>query len=144
MQDSTRPRFSLSTREGATARTYVHVQMKRRMTNNNDWKLKRADWRIFSSHLYNFDCTHHGIRASSYAQCTIARCPSLQRDAFVVLRDVVDKIKFLCNTNNNIIRPFLVQRIFNSTWLIHTLFDLQPMTTSVEVVIISEISENQS
>jgi len=31
-----KPVFSLSTREGATARTYVHVQMKRRMTRSSD------------------------------------------------------------------------------------------------------------
>jgi len=42
------PVFSLSTREGATARTYVHVQMKRRMTSSNDWKLNKADWKGIS------------------------------------------------------------------------------------------------
>ena len=33
-----------SMRRGATARTYVHVQMRRRMTRRRDWKLNNADY----------------------------------------------------------------------------------------------------
>ena len=39
----TDPTLFTSINRGATARTYVHVQMKSRMTSSSDWKLKRAD-----------------------------------------------------------------------------------------------------
>lgn len=41
---STNPCLFRSTRLGATARTYVHVQMPRRMTRRRAWKLNRADY----------------------------------------------------------------------------------------------------
>ena len=39
----TYPSLLLSMSRGATARTYVQVQMSRRMTSKRDWKLKSAD-----------------------------------------------------------------------------------------------------
>lgn len=38
-----------STNRGATARTYVHVHIRRRMTSRSDWKLKSADYRMVKS-----------------------------------------------------------------------------------------------
>jgi hypothetical protein len=40
----TYPCLFRSMSRGATERTYVQVQMVRRMTRRRDWKLKSADW----------------------------------------------------------------------------------------------------
>lgn len=42
----THPSLFLSMMRGATARTYVHVQIMRRMTRRRDWKLNNADFNV--------------------------------------------------------------------------------------------------
>ncbi len=63
--DETNPTLFRSIRRGATARTYVHVQMKRRITRSNDWKLKSADWPCDEVRL--------GLGSSSSAVLTMMR-----------------------------------------------------------------------
>jgi hypothetical protein len=77
----TDPDLFLSMRLGATERTYVQVQMRRRITSRSDWKLNRADCALAESERNLSGEIRTAFTMSDRCQCAVKEGGRRMRDA---------------------------------------------------------------
>lgn len=81
----TYPSLLRSIKRGATARTYVHVQIRRRMTSKRDWKLNSADYKHIARARVRLVNASRPTARTHHSRVSHLRrhCSSSKRDPYV-------------------------------------------------------------